>query len=217
MLRRPDLVVARALALTCCGLLLAGCLTGKRPYFPDDPLGAGNATGDPAIDKVLHLFDGVTTGPVTANYDVLVKFGITNTAATVVLDTGKRQIVVGDVRYVQTPSHAQTCTTDDAAPCTEGWDATRISDTLLTVDFYSTDTAKRLRRDAQSKAAPTTSRTESIGGVDATCVDVPLGEYTAVYCAAANGMLVLLDDGDLRIELTSMSTDVDQKVFRVRN
>jgi len=202
--------IRRALAAALL-VLLTGCVTGERPYFSDSAL--PQPTGDPAVDAVLVLLDNVSVGPTTATYDVLTKFGNTTTTAVVALDAGKRMVTVGNTRYAQTPDAATTCTVDGSQPCSQGWDVSRISNTLLTVDFYAADTAKRLRRDAAAKVAPTTARTETIAGVAITCVDVPLGGGTAVYCATANGMLGLLDDGDVRVALTMLLDQADPSLF----
>ena len=76
-------------------LLLSGCFTGKRPHFNDDPFPSGAVTGDAAIDAVLAKLDAPTTGPATAAYSVLTKFGNTSNTATVVLDQGSRSVTIG--------------------------------------------------------------------------------------------------------------------------
>jgi hypothetical protein len=209
-------VVSRraALALTLCTLLLAGCFTGKRPYFSDsETFPPGSSSGDPAVDAVLARLDNPTTGPATAAYTVLTKYGNSTAPALVALSPGKRSITVGNTRYIQTESTAVTCTEDRSIPCVDGFDPQRISDTLITVDFYASDTAKRLRRDAAAKLGPAIGHQDIIADQPATCVDVPVVGGTAVYCALASGLLAKLDDGDVAITLTLYGESVDDAAF----
>jgi hypothetical protein len=193
-------------------LVLAGCFTGERPSFSADPFAAGQATGDPAIDAVLASFDGVSNGPLTASYTVLRKFGNTTHSAVVALEPGRRSITVGTVRYLFDTTGESTCDISDGS-CTQGFQPASISDTGITADFYASDTARRLRRDAQAKIGPTVSRDEMVAGQSASCVDVPVSGGTAVYCVLPDGVLALLDDGDVRVTLTDFRTSADAAVF----
>jgi len=195
--------------LTLVALLLTGCFEGERPYFNDQPFPAGAPTGDAAIDAVLQKFDAATTGPATAGYSVLTKFGnVTHTAA-VVLDTGSRSVTIGNVRYIETPTGAVTCTEDGSVPCITGLDATRVSDIGVTIDFYAAEAATRLRRDAQAVIAPSTPHVETIADQSALCVDVPLAGGVAVYCALDSGLVARVDDGDVAINLTAFAATAD--------
>ena len=208
MLRRPVLVAVAA------ALLLAGCFTGDRPYFTEGTtLAPGGPSGDPAIDAVLQRFDRPSVGPLTATYTVLTKYGNTTNSAAVVLDPGKRSITVGVTRFIQTETFAATCTLDGTIPCVDGFDPKRISDTLLTVDFYAVDAAKRLRRDAQAKIGPAVARTDVMASMPVTCVDVPVSGGTAVYCALESGLVALIDDGDVRVSLDAYGAAADPAVF----
>jgi FlaG/FlaF family flagellin (archaellin) len=204
------------LATVLASLLLAGCFTGPRPYFGDtNAFPPGSVTGDTAIDAVLTLFDAVSIGPATATYSVLTKFGNTTHPATVVLTPGKRAITIGNIRYVQTETTANTCTQDNSVPCVTGFDPQRISDIGITVDFYAADTAKRLRRDAQAKLGPAIASQATIAGQPATCVDITLPGGVATYCSLANGMLAKLDDGDVQITLTAYGAAADPVAFQL--
>jgi len=206
--RRPALVALAG------ALLLAGCFTGQRPYFTEGTaLPTGGPTGDTAIDAVLDRFDKPSAGPVTATYTVLTKYGNTTRPATVVLDPGKRSVTVGITRFIQTETFAATCTIDGSVPCVDGFDAKRISDTLLTVDFYAADAAKRLRRDAQAKIGPAVARTDVMASMPVTCVDVPVSGGTAVYCALDSGLVALIDDGDVRVSLDAYGAAADPAAF----
>ncbi len=203
-------------AIALSTLLLAGCFTGKRPYFSDSQtFPSGSTTGDPAIDTVLDKLDHVTGGPVTATYTVLTKYGNTTRPAVVALSPGKRNIEIANTRYIQTETVAATCTTDGSVPCVTGFDPQRISDTGLTVDFYAADTAKRLRRDALAKLAPAVAHDDVIAGQTASCVDVSVPGGTAVYCVLSNGMVAKLDDGDVLVTLTLFGDVADASSFVV--
>lgn len=195
-------------------VLLAGCATGQRPYFnAEGAFPPGTTTGDPSIDAVLNKIDAVTTGPVTAAYSILTKYGNITRPGLVVLDPGYRSITVGNIRYIQTPDRAATCTEDNTQPCVDAFDPQRISDTAVTVDFYAAETAKRMRRDAQAKIGPAVLHTDTIAEQAATCVDVPLPGGTAVYCALDNGLVAKVDDGDVLVTLTLYGSVVDKNAF----
>ena len=212
---RSCIVSRRALLAIClCIVALSGCFTGERPYFGDsNAFRPGTLSGDPAIDAVLTKLDGATSGPATAAYTVLTKFGNTTNPALVVLQPGKRNVVIGNTRYLQTEVAANTCTQDATIPCVPGFDPQRISNIGITVDFYAADTAKRLRRDAQAKLGPAITSHDVIAGQPVTCVDVTVSGGTAVYCVLANGLLAKLDDGDVLITLALYGDTADAKAF----
>ena len=204
------------LAIALATVFLAGCFTGPRPYFGDtNAFPPGSVTGDTAIDAVLKLYDAATTGPSTATYSVLTKFGNTTHPATIVLTPGKRAISIGNIRYIQTETTANTCTQDNSTPCVKGFDPQRISDIGITVDFYAADTAKRLRLDAQAKLGPAIASQTTVAGQAATCVDVTVPGGVATYCALANGILAKLDDGDVQIVLAAYGATADPAVFQL--
>lgn len=212
---RSSIVPRRALLVIALStLLLAGCFTGQRPYFGDsNSFPPGSMSGDPAIDAVLTKLDVASTGPLTAAYTVLTKFGNTTRPAVVVLSPGKRNVTVDNTRYIQTETSADTCTLDGSIPCVKGFDAQRISNVGITVDFYGLDAAKRLRRDAVAKLGPAIGTQDVIGGQPATCVDVTVNGGTAVYCVLNNGLLAKIDDGDVLIALTLYGETVDPNAF----
>jgi hypothetical protein len=204
------------LAVALAAVLLAGCFTGPRPYFGDtNAFPPGSLTGDTAIDAVLKKLDAATTGPATAVYSVLTKFGNTTHPASVVLTPGKRAVTVGNIRYIQTETTANTCTQDKSLPCVTGFDPQRISDVGITVDFYAADTAKRLRRDAQAKLGPAIATQDVIAGQQASCVDVTVPGGVAAYCVLNNGMVAKLDDGDVLITLTAYGETADPAAFQL--
>ena len=201
-----------ALLAVVSAFVLGGCFTGERPSFADDDFGAGKATGDPSIDAVLAKFDQATNHPptFTATYDVVVRFGNLDKAATVAMDGRSRSVTIGDARYVQTPGLVETCR---ATTCTTGLDAAAFSDSMLTIDFAVADAAKRLRLDASAKIGPTTTRTEQIAGQTATCVDVVQSNGTASYCVLDDGVLAKLTDGDVYVTMTTYAPTADPASF----
>ncbi len=202
--------VLLTLALTA---LLAGCFTGQRPHFNYDPLSAGSPTGDPAIDAVLAKLDHVTSGPATALYSVLTKFGNVTVTAAVVLNGDRRAIDVATTRYLDLGNQQFTCTiaADSTAntDCVNGLAPARISDVGITIDFYAAEAATRLRRDAQSQLSAAVAHDEVIANQEATCVSVTLAGGTAMYCVLANGLIAKLDDGDVLITLGLLVTTVE--------
>ncbi len=202
-----------AVALVLSAALLAGCFTGKRPYFTDEPFPAGTMTGDASIDAVLAKLDAVTSGPATAAYSVLTKFGNTTASAVVILDAGSRSVTIGNVRYIDTPNAQATCAEDGSVPCLAGLDATKVSNIGITVDFYAADTAKRLRRDFRAMIGPSSPHVETIADQPVTCVDLPLSGGVAVYCVMDNGMVARLDDGDVAVNLTLFGAAADASKF----
>lgn len=193
--------------------LLSGCFTGPRPSYTTEAFPPGSPSGDAAIDDVLAQLDAVNDGPYTATYSVLTKFGNVTRPASVSVAAGRRSVTVGEVRFITTNGASQTCILDQANPCSSTIDAARISDTQITPNFYAADSAKRLRRGAVARIGSTIPHTDQIAGQTATCVDVPVSGGVSTFCALTNGPLARLDDGAVRIELTSYSPAVDESLF----
>lgn len=201
---------AAAIALL---ILLSGCFTGQRPTLTTEPFPPGAPSGDPSIDQVLTQLDADSNGPYTATYTVLTKFGNSTKPASVTVSAARRSITVGDVRFITASGASQTCILGSSDPCSSTIDPARISDTQITPDFYGTDAAKRLRRDAVDRIGTPVSHVDQIAGQSATCVDVPLTGGTAVFCVLPNGPLARLDDGAVSITLTQYVPAVDESLF----
>ncbi|MEQ1874328.1 MAG: hypothetical protein ABL953_11425 [Ilumatobacteraceae bacterium] len=209
--------MTRRVTISLCSFaaaaLLSGCFTGQRPHFNTDPFGPGNRTGDEAIDAVLSKLDTVTTGPATAFYTVLTKFGNTTVGANVVLDGAQRSVEVDTTQYLTTNGQQYTCTVDAVTHintnCVSGFEPARISNVGVTVDFYAAEAATRLRRDAQAQLSAAVAHDEVIANLDASCVSVSLTGGTAVYCVLDNGLIAKLDDGDVLITLGLLVPTVD--------
>lgn len=205
--RREIIQKVSALCVGSAALIVpTSCFTGERPHFNDDPLAVGSPTGDEAIDAVLSKLDSPTDGPATAVYTVLTKYGNGPAVpATVVLNNDQRAIEVATTRFIDLSSEQFTCTIDPVtttdSDCVNGFDAARISDVGITINFYAAEAAIRLRRDAQARLAAASASKETIGNQEATCASVPLPGGTAIYCVLSNGMIAKLDDGDVLITL----------------
>jgi hypothetical protein len=194
-------------------MVLSGCFTGKRPSFTADPFPGGASSGDPAIDQVLALLDAANTGPYTADYTVLIKFGNATRDAHVAVSGVRRSVTVGNVRFLTNGAASQTCVLNGSGDCSSTIDPARISDTQLTPDFYGIDSATRLRRLAPARVGPPVAHIDTIAGQAATCVDVAVSGGTAVYCAVPNGPLARLDDASVAITLTKFAVGVDEALF----
>jgi hypothetical protein len=213
-------MLTRGLTLTLTVMLmtaaLAGCFTGERPSLADDPFPPGKSSGNAAIDQVLAELDQTNTGPYTAEYTVLTKYGNTSRAATVAVDGERRSVTIGDVRFLITGQTEQTCLLNTTQPCSSTIDPARVSDTQVTPTFFAVDAAKRLRRDATSIVAEPLAHSEDIAGQAADCVDVPLPGGTSVFCALPGGPLARQDDAAVSIDLRAYSTTVDEALFATR-
>ena len=193
--------------------MLTACFTGKRPSPSDEPFPPGAKTGDAAIDQVLTQLDQINTGPYTAEYSVLTRYGNTTRTATVSIDGARRAVTIGDVRFITVNDASQTCLLNTTQPCSTSIDANRVSDTQITPNFYAADAAKRLRRDATSLVAATVSHVEKIAGQTATCVNVPLAGGTAEFCTLNRGPLARLDDASVSIQMFNYTPSVEDNAF----
>jgi hypothetical protein len=209
---RPSRATGRAAfvgAVLALVIGLTGCFTGERPTLASGPV----MTGDANVDAVLSRLDKTRTGVFTVGYDILVRFGGVDRAATVVQSgPARRSVTVGQVRFIVDNSETATCNLTDGT-CSDTIDAARISDTQLAPDFFATSAAIRLRRDAGARIAPTVASTATIAGQTATCVAVPVTNATETYCALDNGPLARLDAADVKIEMTSFSPTPDESKF----
>lgn len=200
--RRRGLLPSTLLVVTV--LLGTACATGPRPTWGDTTLPpASTMTGDPDIDAVLALLDAPSDAAMTADYSVLRKYGnVTTTAHLALSPGGRRSVTLGDVRFVTGPDGSATCTPDG---CQQGILAQAASDVGVTIEFWAADAAARLRRDATAKIGPATVRSTTVAGQQVECVDLPVSGGTAVYCVLPSGVLAVLDDGDVRVELTGFT------------
>ncbi|MCB1000624.1 MAG: hypothetical protein KDB40_15120 [Acidimicrobiales bacterium] len=193
---------------------LTACALGERPSFEDSPTVEGTTTGDPAIDAVLAQLDGVDSALFTASYDATQLFGGTQSSVTVT-QTGvaRRSVTIGQVRYITDGGSNRTCFLD-AQTCDDGIQAAAVSNTGVTPDVAFGDMAKRLRRDAVARVAPSTATTLQIAGNSATCVDVAVSGGTKQYCVLPDGVIARFRGADLTLELTGYRPAPDETLFR---
>lgn len=193
---------------------LAACMTGQRPTLSDPPIAGatGEATGDAAADAVLSLLERTDRPAFTARYETLLRLGNRASTATVSADTtGRRSVTIGDVRFL-TVGSSRTC---DLATgrCEDGVQEARTSDLGFTSTLDAATPARRLRVSLSRATGPTVAHTDTIAEQSATCVDVPLGSTTEVYCALDAGVIARWDAPDVQLTLTSFGATVDEALF----
>lgn len=187
---------------------LSGCITGERPSFPESRNSPGEPTGDPAADAVLQLLDNAGSARFAADYSILTRLGSAETDAEVVqLSAERRTVTIGDVQFSIDGTDATTCTLS-SGECSAGVRDNRISDVQVTHRFYAEAAAIRLRQDAGARIGNTDTQETQIAGSPATCVSIPVDGGTVQYCALDSGVLALLEDADVHIELTSYDGSV---------
>ncbi len=208
--RRPALRAALVAAIG--GLLLSACFTGERPSFEDEvPL--NEPTGSAEVDEVLSLLDSVDVATFSADYEILTKFGGLESTATVVqADDGRRSITVNDIRFLINTGTDSTCDLV-ADTCEATINDARISDTLLSHNFYADSFAQRLRVDANRRVGDPRGYQITQAGQQATCVEVPVSGGLVNYCALDTGPLARYDGADQFIEMVAIGTEIDEAAF----
>jgi hypothetical protein len=198
--------------MVAASIALAGCFTGSRPSF-DDAQPAQSDTGNAAIDAVLARLDVVATSVFTADYDILTRLGNIDSTATVVqASPERRSITINDVRFIYDGPSVATCNLS-TAECEATINDARVSDLLLSHEFYGQSFAQRLRVDAGRRVGEPTGSTVTQAGLEALCVDIPVTGGTTSYCALANGALASYDGNDLLIEMTAITDVPDETKF----
>lgn len=187
-------------------------MTGQRPSFEnEDPLEI--ESGDEAVDVILERLDAVAPTQFTAEYEILTRLGSVDSAATVVqADNSRRSITINDVRFIDSPDTVATCdlVTDE---CEATLNDARVSDLLLSHEFYAKSFARRLRVDANRRIGDTKGYTITQAGQQVLCVDVPVTGGTVTYCALDSGPLARYDGNDLFIQMTSITDVPDESKF----
>lgn len=192
--------------------MLTACALGERPYFDDSPTIVGTATGDTAIDAVLDRLDAVGGSMFTASYDSTLRYGGVESTAEVTQVGPRRSVTIGKVRYVNDGGSTRTCVLDTGV-CEDGIQAAAVSNTGLTPEFVFGDMAKRLRRDAQARIAPSVASTTEIAGMQATCVDVQVSGGTKQYCVLDDGVIARFVGADVELELQRYLPSADETLF----
>lgn len=201
-------------AVLACVFLLGGCFTGERPTLVDPPPGGeiGQPSGDANADTVLTLLEAPVVQPFTARYELTLRFGGTVTQGAVTEDGfSRRSVTIGGIRYLDTGIR-QTCETATGT-CEEGILDARTSDSGFTSTFDRLAPAQRLRLAVSRKGGATTASTETVAGLPATCVTVPVGSGTETYCALQVGGIARWDAADLLAQLTSYEGTASEALF----
>ncbi len=210
---RPTLLIGRLVTVAALSLL-AGCFTGERGTLVDPPPGGevGQPSGDVNADIVLNLLETKPSLAFTASYQLTLNFGSVVSEATVTDDAiSRRSVTIGGIRFLSNGID-QTCTIATGV-CEQGLLDARTSDVGFTSTFDREMPAKRLRTATSRKSAPTTTTTEVIAGLPATCVTVPLGAGSELYCALETGGLARMDGADVHIELTTYEGVAREALF----
>ena len=202
MSRTKHPIIAASLLATCL-VALGGCATGERPSFSTSQSAPGEMTGDAAVDGVLALLDEAGAAPFEGDYSILTRYGNRETNASVTqLTSAERTVKVGRITFRFADGITSTCRSlpDD---CESGIQDRRISNTQVTHRFYAEEAATRLRADAGNAVGAGAGEQRQVAGQPATCVTLPVSGGDVSYCALDSGVLAIVDDADVRIELTS--------------
>ena len=193
-------------------VILGGCFTGARPSFDDeDPL--QTESGDEAVDAILERLDAVAPTQFTAQYEILTRLGGLDSEATVVqADNSRRSITINDVRFIDSADLIATCDLT-SGECEATLNDARVSDLLLSHEFYAKSFARRLRVDANRRVGDTNGYTITQADQQVLCVDIPVSGGTVTYCALDSGPLARYDGNDLFIQMTSVTDVPDESKF----
>lgn len=206
--RRPVPTWFSAVLIGVAVLTGSGCMTGDRPTLAES-----TSTGYPVVDELLERLGDLAETQYSAHYEVLVRYGdVTTTASASQSDGDRRSLTIGDVRYVSHAQITKTCTVSTAT-CIPEIDPTRVSDVMMTPDFFGTSMAARIELDAARAIGEPVVTAEQTDGGEATCVAIPITDATTTYCMLDNGVLTRLDGPDLVVTMTSYSDEVDELLY----
>ena len=206
--RRPVQPWISAALLAVGAIAGSGCMTGDRPTLAE-----ATSTGHQSIDQLLERIGDLGEARYSAHYDVLVRYGdVATTAIASQSDGDRRSLTIGDVRYVSHAQITKTCTVSTAT-CIPEIDPTRVSDVMMTPDFFGTSMIARIELDASRAIAEPVVTVEQTDGGEATCVAIPITDATTTYCALENGVLTRMDGPDLVVTMSSYSDEVDELLY----
>lgn len=183
-------------------------MTGDRPTLAE-----ATSTGYPVVDELLKRIGDLAEAQYSAHYEVLVRYGdVTTTASASQSDGDRRSLTIGDVRYVSHGHITKTCTVPTAT-CVPEIDPTRVSDVMMTPDFFGTSMVARIELDAARAIGEPVVTVEPTDGGEATCVAIPIPDAMTTYCVLDNGVLTRMDGSDLVVTMTSYSDEVDELLY----
>ena len=173
----------------------------------------GTPTGVDGVDAVLQRLEGPTQDVFTANYTVTRKLGAETANAEVAKSATATSVTIGRVRYLVSDA-PKTCNLNESL-CERGIIEARTSNLGIGTSFWRDNPARALRVTAARRSGPPTASTATIGGQEATCVAVPVGQGVETYCALAAGAIARWDTAYVTVELASFAPTVDQEAFQV--
>lgn len=173
--------------------------------LPQPPL----LTGVAEVDALLARLDAASRATFTATYDVLRRLGPVESTATVTQQPPRSALRVGDVVLLGGPDGQGTTCDLAAGGCTEGIEEQRLSDSVLTSGFWAAAPAAAIRTAMARRVADTALSRETIAGLTADCVAVPVAGGTDRYCVTPAGVLARADTAAMLIELTAWADTAD--------
>jgi hypothetical protein len=218
--RRPRRTLATGVVFVACvaGASALPACSAARPSIAkaaDPPLGGelGNPTGFDAVDAVLQRLEGPTQDVFTAMYAVTRKLGSETAEAEVAKNASATSVTIGLVRYLISDA-PKTCNLNEAL-CERGIIEARTSNLGIGASFWRDNPARALRVTTARRSGPPTASTATIGGQEASCVAVPVGQGTETYCALAAGAIARWDTAYVTVELESLAPTADPSAFQV--
>ncbi len=116
--------------------------------------GSGRQPGIRRSTPCSNVSIGSPLAQFTNDYTILTRLGgIESTATVVQADNSRRSITINDVRFLDGVGTSTTCNLT-TAECEAIINDARVSDLLLTHDFYGSSFARRLRVDAGRSLSP---------------------------------------------------------------
>ena len=187
----------------------SGCITGDRPT-----LAAETSTGYADVDGLIDRVAGLSEAKYTAHYELLVRYGNTTRNVSASQSAGdRRSLTIGDVRYIVHGQVTKTCMLSTGT-CTNRIDPGRVSDVLMTPDFFGTNMVARIELDASRAIAQPTTTSEETEAGRALCVAIQItGGATSTYCAVESGVVTRLDAPDLAVTMTDYRDEVDETLY----
>jgi hypothetical protein len=181
----------------------------------EPPLGGelGKPTGVDAVDAVLQRLEGLTQDVFTATYAVTRKLGAETANAEVAKNATATSVTIGFVRYLVSDV-SKTCNLNESS-CEGGIIDARTSNLGIGAAFWRDNPARALRVTTARRSGPPVASTATIGGQQANCVAVPVGQGVETYCALAAGAVARWDTAYVTVDLASFEPTADEQAFQL--
>jgi len=213
-------ITAAAAALAACaaGAIGLPACSAARPSIDkaaEPRLGGdlGKPTGIDAVDAVLQRLEGAAQEVFTATYAITRKLGAETAKAEVARNATATSVTIGLVRYLLSDA-PKTCNLNESL-CERGIIDARTSNLGIGSSFWRDNPARALRVAAARRSGEPTASTMTIGGQEASCVAVPVGQGVETYCALTAGAIARWDTAYVTVELESLAATVDQESFQL--